>query len=148
MSEKCVHCGAKLEGRWERLTPGLCRTLRKFYEAAKIDEQHSTLRTAHLQADCGFTKNEFTNFQKLRYFSLVRKTSKAGIWEMTRLGDEFLLNRLAITKAVYVFRNEVKKQGDEKGTIGELMDEWPYWLKREDYIQPAPATTFQEVLFQ
>lgn len=133
-ADNCLHCGSKLTGRWETLSQGLCRTLVKFYEA-------SNGRPVHLQKDCSFTKTEFNNFQKLKYFQLVTKTETAGVWKLTGIGLEFVKNRLEVFRQVYVFRNEVTSHSEGAVKITEAMKSEPYWLKKEDFI---PITTERE----
>src|SRR5487761_378645 len=87
----CDHCGAKLTGRWEHLSPGLIDTLLKF--ATKVKEKNANM--IHLQNDLNLTKNQYNNFQKLRYFGLVAKVKdptkrKSGYWALTRKAGNFL----------------------------------------------------------
>ena len=58
---KCRHCGANLTSIEHSLSLGLVNTLRKFAEAIK----KSRVNEAHLQDECGFSFNEYNNFQKL-----------------------------------------------------------------------------------
>ncbi len=126
---KCNCCGARLEGRWETLSPGLCRTLVKFYEQIKRFD----VDALHLQKDCGFTKNEFNNFQKLRYFGLVEKTETAGVWRITADGEVFAENRKAVPKKVFVFRNRVMEKSIERTLVENIVGEKSYWLKLADF---------------
>ncbi len=135
--ELCPTCKAKLEGRWESLNAGLCKSLIKFYEVA------GDSKSVHLQKDCAFTKTEYNNFSKLKFFSLVtNKGEKAGYWRLTSHGKKFVETSVFAPKKVFVFRNEVKAKSEESISITKALKSRPFWLKREDYAaQSAPAAT-------
>lgn len=128
--ERCPTCDAKLTGRWERLTPGLCRTLVKFYEIATARRTNEL----HLQRDCVLTKNEYTNFYKLRYFGLVSNGSEQGFYKLTPDGERFVRSEIRCVTKVFVFRNEVQEIGDETQRIAEIMAEPPYWEMKDYYV--------------
>jgi hypothetical protein len=141
---RCGACGSKLAGRWESISKGLCISLIKFYETARVKSP------VHLQKDCPLTKTEYANFQKLKYFGLVAKIEdRPGCWLLTRRGEEFVGNRICIPKKVLVFRNSVEDRSEETTSIAKAIGSRPWWLKREDFITPPPGTTEckQERLF-
>lgn len=125
----CEHCGAKITGRWESLTKGLCNTLLKFSQSVKRLGKDQI----HLQKECGLTKNEYNNFQKLGYFGLVKDSEKSGFWSLTVDGILFIRNEMSVSKKVYVFRDTVKEVSSERVFIQNILPN-PYWLTREDYI--------------
>ena len=127
----CEHCGARISGRWERLSKGLCRTLIKFWQTDR------GMEPLHLMKECGFTTNEINNFQKLRYFGLVKKTELAGYWQLTDLGKAFVFDSIGVPRSVCVFRNHVVERSDEIAPITALMQTDPYWLQRGDF-PPVP----------
>jgi hypothetical protein len=133
--QRCPYCDAKLNNRTERLTKGLCKTLIKFW--------HKSLngtRARHLLKACGFTTSEINNFQKLRYFGLVEKTSTSGVWRMTPLGEQFAMNCCDVPVYVEVYRNEVKTRSTETASITAILQTEPYWLQRQDYVMSASSS--------
>jgi hypothetical protein len=137
----CEHCGAKLNGRWESLSAGLANTLIKFYGVVVAKNRNSV----HLQKEVGFTKNEYNNFQKLKYFGLVVPVEeKAGFWLITHRGGLFIHNEMPVNKKVYVFRNRILERSGETIFIKQAVKTDPYWLQKDDFIYGAPE---QEGLF-
>lgn len=128
MKEKCPHCGASLKSFWHTLTPGLVATLRKFIEAVKS----KGMNKIHLQKDMSLSKNEYNNFQKLRYFGLVAKCKdEKGSYLITRNGGSFLRNKLAMPKKIQTFRNKIVAKLDVYVKISDFYkgrDE-EYWEK-------------------
>ena len=86
----CPHCDAKLKARWETITKGQLNMLAKFREAITDKNENSI----HLQSDVNFSKNEYANFQKLRYSGLVAKCEKSAYWLLTKRGAAFLRNEI------------------------------------------------------
>lgn len=126
----CECCGQKIRGRWESLSKGLVRDLIKLY--SKVVETQKN--EVHLQRDLDLTKNQYNNFQKLRYFGLsVKVKEKPGYWLLTRRGADFLTKGEKISKKVYVSNNQITEHSVEK--IGAIdMVGYPMWLKKEDYV--------------
>jgi predicted transcriptional regulator len=81
-----------------------------------------------VQKDLSLTKNDYNNFQKLRYHGLVAKVkAKAGYWLITKRGGQFLRNEIAIPAGVKTFRNHVEEDGHTKETvrITDFKDRYP-----------------------
>ena len=119
---KCPHCSAPMEGRWERLTPGLVKTLVKFKQAVIYAGQNS-LSPNNMP---NLSHSEKANFQKLRFHALVAKVKvegrhAEGLWLLTHRGSQFLLGNLAVPRRVFVFRNEVKEHDQDVVTVGQIM---------------------------
>lgn len=130
---KCTACGSVLQGRWETLSPGLCRTLVKI--VAAVDRTGTN--AVHLQHDVDLSKNEFANAQKLRYFGLIAKVEdRSGHWLVTSRGRQFATGVISLPKKVYVFHNAVDGHSDERTSISDAIGQTPTWLKREDYRPP------------
>lgn len=142
----CDHCGSHVSFRWESITPGLCRTLIKFYAAICAKGKNEV----HLQKEVDLSKSEFTNFQKLRYFALARKVEgRSGYWFLTWQGRDFLRNQYKIRKQVRISQNRIVDRSEETVSIGEVLNTEPYWLQRDDYIIGGrpPEEIEQTVLF-
>jgi hypothetical protein len=126
----CPTCGANLKGRWEYITEGQLNSLAKFLEAVKDHDRNSI----HLQDDLDLTKNEYNNFQKLRYNGLVAHAPEKGCWLITRRGAQFLRNELDLPKGVLIFRNRIQKYHSTRVTLSDILaSDDPYWLQKEDY---------------
>lgn len=134
MSETCAHCGAKLDGRWEKLTPGIVRNLVKLWVRVVDTGQNSV----HLQRDLELDKNEYNNFQKLRYFALIAKDRKLrGHWLVTRRGAEFIHGKARVHQKVLIFRNHIKERSTETVGIFDVLKCDQYWPSKEDFITPV-----------
>jgi len=109
----CENCGAKKIAYWHSLTPGLVNTFKKFVDTVK----QKGINNVHLQTDMELSKNEYNNFQKLRYWGLVhhakKNNVKSGCWLVTRNGGSFLRGEMAMSKKIKTFRNEIEEKSDE-----------------------------------
>jgi hypothetical protein len=127
----CECCGAKLTGRWERLSKGLVSSLLKFRNAV-ISHQRNKI---HLAEDMDLTKNEYNNFQKLRYHGMIAHCPDAsGYWLLTRRGNLFCKAEIEVAKRVYIFRNRIKEKSTELIGITDVMkSNEKYWDKYDDF---------------
>jgi hypothetical protein len=132
---KCPTCGSNTTGRWERLTPGIVRSLIKMWQVV-----HSTNKNSvHLQQQCDFSKNEYNNFQKLRYFGLVRPTGARGRWLITRRGGHFIHGRAKVNAKLLIFQNGIKDRSSETVDIYQVLKQLgPTWPRREDFFAELP----------
>jgi len=136
-NRKCPHCNASMIVHKERVSKGLVRSLIKLKQAVlKLDRNK-----IHLD-EIGMNQKEYNNFQKLRYHGLVAKfvdpdTKKnvSGYWLLTRRGNQFLKNTLAVPGAVYTFRNKIIDKDVIKFTIAEILEnnDVPTWDERLDF---------------
>ncbi len=118
----CPHCGAAMKEWKHTLTPGLVDVLVLFIGAIKAKGDNKI----HLQTDITLDKNQYNNFQKLRYFGLVAKVKNdegvhlAGYWLITRLGGEFLRREKAIPRWIKTFRNTIEEKSEELIFINDI----------------------------
>lgn len=146
MADCCNICGAKLTGRWERLTPGICRTLVKIWKHVVATRTNSV----HLQRDLELDKNQYANTQKLRYFGLIAQVKDSpGSWLITRRGGLFLHGKTKVNRRLLIFRNHIKERSDETIDILEAMScDTPTWPSAEWFITPEPVSrVVQQELF-
>jgi hypothetical protein len=145
LTQTCASCGARLSGRWERLTPGIVRSLVKMWRVVIETNQNRV----HLQRQCDFTKNEYNNFQKLRYFGLVaRCPGETGHWLITRRGGNFIHCRETVNTKLLIFRNHIKERSAERvGILDVLKQSGPTWPQRADYFAEPVETVEQGGLF-
>lgn len=119
----CPQCGAKMNKYWHNLTRGLVDSFIKFSLAVRSKNANSV----HLQTDVQLTKNQYNNFQKLRFFGLVAKVKdkngnrKAGYWLVTKNGGAFLRGELAMPRRVRTFRNKIIDKDENLVYIKEVM---------------------------
>ena len=116
----CPCCASSLEGRWEGISKGLVNSLIQFREAV-LEKQENCV---HLQKDVHLTKNQYNNFQKLRYHGLVAhakdKITKeyiTGYWLLTRRGNLFIKNKIELSKEVLIFRKAKIIAGSTKQLV-------------------------------
>ncbi len=129
----CKHCGQRVRARWESLSKGLVFSLEKLGKRVAETQRNKV----HLQNDLSLTKNEYNNFQKLRYFGLaVKVENKAGYWLLTKRGLNFLSDEERVPKQVKVVDNRVVAYSGKTISIRNYYKDFetPYWLKKEDYI--------------
>lgn len=108
--------------RRESLTKGLATSLLIFARSY-------TGKPLKLQ-DVPLTKNQYSNFQKLRYFELVDNPD-TGMWTITDKGWYFLHGG-PVSKHVTVDMNQTVGFSDTKVTIDTLTG--AYYQKRHDYL--------------
>lgn len=135
----CPCCGAKLTGRWENISKGLSKNLIRFREQVLLKGKNKV----HLMKDLNLTHSEYTNFQKLRFHGLIAhyknpitKEEETGYWLLTKRGNLFCKNEIAIPKKVLIFRNKIQSKGDKFVNISDIFaqkDSEPYWYQKEDY---------------
>lgn len=125
----CPCCASKLVRYRHSLNVALLTGLRALADAG--GEQNLK--------ELGLTRNQWDNFQKLRYWGLVEQVEvdgihKRGVWRMTRRGYDWLAGDLKLPKTAITFRGKtVAMDGDRVSPddICELYD------KREDYARDA-----------
>lgn len=131
--ERCPHCGANLQARWEPLNPGLVRCLLKAIEAVYRKGENRF----HWHKDIRLTNNESHNFQKLRFHGLIahadEENPKSGYWLITKRGGAFLRGEIAVPKKVLIFRNKVQDHSSELIHIKELKHKLPEFPSYEQY---------------
>lgn len=126
----CTHCGAPTVEYKHSLSTGLARCLRAIFEAGNF---------AHV-GDLPLSYNDRCNFQKLRYWDLVRYAddpsgSKAGgWWALTPLGQGFVAGVYTAPKSVWTYRGSRVRYEGEQGTFATIQG--PY-KTRPEYAQEA-----------
>jgi hypothetical protein len=130
----CPHCGAKMYQYWHKLTPILVRALISFRKAV-INHDRNMI---HVPDEVTLSKQEYNNFQKLRFHALVAKYKeggdhKAGYWLLTHRGNQFLNGEIQVPYAVLTYRNQVIGHGGDLVTVGEVMKEELYVQTKKDF---------------
>ena len=111
MSDKlCEHCGAKTVKYKHTFSKALAIGLYKLYQSGA---------TAINLKNLGLTRNQWDNFQKLRYWGLVAQARRPdgtrlnGEWIVTPEGVEFIERGTGIKKSVWTYRGDVTEfEGD------------------------------------
>jgi hypothetical protein len=67
--------------------------------------------------------HKINDFQKLHYWYLIKRV-KAGQWEITPSGVQFLKGVRSLPKIVWVFNNQHVDHSEERVSIGQLDDRW------------------------
>lgn len=132
--KKCPCCGASMVPNRQGLTKGLVNILIKF-RRAMLESENPEKNRIHVRTEVGFTKNEYNNFQKLRYFGLVAKCRKesgerdSGYWLLTRNGNRFVKGEIKMPKYVLTFRNKIIEKSEERIDILDAIqsEEYPYF---------------------
>lgn len=122
MENNCPHCGASMKRWWHTLTPVLVECLIDI--RAKVVEKNEN--KVHLQKDLFLTKNEYNNFQKLRYHALVAKYKENGVhvpgyWLVTKRGADFLNGVIKVPMKVASYRNRVVAKSEDLVSITDII---------------------------
>ena len=149
--KKCPCCGANMIPNKQGLTKGLVNILIKF-KRAMLESQSPEFNKLHAQRDVNFTKNEYNNFQKLRYFGLVAKCKdkngvrESGYWLLTRNGNKFCKGEITMPKFVITFRNTILEKSDERIDVKKAIksEEYPYF--QTDFQHPLVDISDMAVL--
>ena len=143
-NEKCPHCGANMKIWKHNLSMGLVKTFRQFGLAVKTKGKNDI----DLQEEIELTKNQYNNFQKLRYFGLVHHVKdqdgnrKAGRWLITRNGWAFLRGDVQMPEYVKTFRNEIW----ERAEVGKFVFEFDPFYTKEYFQKEFDFDIFQQRL--
>lgn len=129
----CPHCGQAISAHKHGLSANMIRIMRK---AAYADFVMGG-GEFHLQQDLNLTKNEYANFQKLKYWGLVFKGSKSGYWRISSHGKGFLANEIRMPKWVRTFNNRVVEQSDRLISVVDCGFTALRYKRREDYARDA-----------
>ena len=125
---RCHNCGAKMVTYKHTMSVPLIQGL---YKLAKAGGGPINLKQLAL------TRNQWDNFQKLRYWGLVARsfhsdgTRRAGVWELTDQGSLFLAGVINVRKSVRTYRGEFKKWEGGRTTVQRVYEGY---RKREDYV--------------
>lgn len=125
--EKCPVCRESMKAYWHTLTPGLVKALGKFYGAVVA----KGVNDVHVDEDMNgtqfeLTKNERSNWTKLRYHALVVKVKDEngqhvqGHWLLSRRGKQFLTEGLEVPKRVKTFRNVVVDHDEQLVSLKDV----------------------------
>ena len=131
-AKRCPHCGAKMEEYVHRLTPALVTSLRVLEKAGGGPIK---LR------DLGLTHSQWDNFQKLRYFELVRKVlnedgkRRGGFWVMTMRGRAFLNGSVSVFPRVWTYRGERVRYEGVPIRVTDVTG--PHYQQRDDWAAEA-----------
>jgi DNA-directed RNA polymerase subunit RPC12/RpoP len=100
---RCPHCGAKIVRYKHRMNRNLLVALHRLWRFAG--------RSPVNIKELNLTRNQWDNFQKLRYWDLVAKSAHRGEWFVTWKGYRFLTNSgLRIPLWVQTYRGETVTQ--------------------------------------
>jgi hypothetical protein len=132
--EICECCGAKIYRYWHKLNKPLCQALLKFFETGREKKV----------SDLGLSHSQICNFQKLKYWGLIKK-STGKLWKITHDGTMFCLGQLSIADRVQTFRDRPVKYSEKLIDIaGILPDEY---RKLQDYLADREVGIEQARLF-
>ena len=125
-NKTCECCGAKIVEYKHVLNVGLVNAL---FELSKY--KYPTPLT-----DLDITRNQWTNFQKLRYWGLVAKEvhvdgTGTGNWYVTAGGRAFIDNQLPCNKNVWTFRGNFQRFGSDTVYFRDIFD--PHYRNRKEY---------------
>ena len=135
-TEICECCGAKMVKYWHTLNKPLCSALCKLYVENKPVNIADT-----------FTHNQTCNFQKLKYYSFVRKSTESGKWEITERGKDFCEKKIKVQMRVQTYRGKVTDMTGTPVYIDEIMKET--YDKIGEYVKTRVGKSgIQPSLFQ
>lgn len=118
MAKKTCHeCGASMVEYRHSLSSILVQVLEKLHQyggAANLKE-------------LGLDRNEWDNFQKLRYWDLVDKLHMSGkrvqgSWFITQRGKEFLLGNLKVNLVAITYRGKTVRFEGKEVIFSQILD--------------------------
>ncbi len=101
----CEHCQAKMVEYKHSFSKALATGLWRLYCAGG----------AVNIKDLGLTRNQWDNFQKLRYWGLVAQsyresgTRMNGYWHITEAGTAFIEQGAGVSKSVWTYRGQTQR---------------------------------------
>jgi len=129
---RCHHCSAKMVKYTHILNKQMISSLVLLAKAGG----RANLR------DLGLGRVKFQNFQKMRYFGLVRYgyhedgTRAGGVWEVTDRGYRFLAGEIKIRKRVKSYRGKFSES--VKGECVSMRTlKFARWRHQKDYARDA-----------
>jgi len=128
-NNRCKFCGAQVKEWWHALTPGLVEILFRF--AAGVNKK--SRNEINLQLDITLDKNQYNNFQKLRFFKLVERVGKEGLWKLTPRGAQFLCGDVNIPYRVLTFRGAPITYSPDMVNIMDYLGELPVFERQFSY---------------
>jgi len=146
-SKKCECCGQISTVFTHCLNSPMVGSLKRLVDAY---EEHR--RPIHLQKDIILTKNQYTNFYKLRHFGLVHNDNiGGGCYVPTFRGIEFIYGRTHAPKRVKTLNNVLVPPSSELWS-GEKYEtcfvqdiDVDCYKKPEDYKQEKRITLFDSI---
>lgn len=120
----CDHCGAKIVEYPHTLNKGLMRALYKVYRSGGGPINLKNVLPS-------LTRNEWDNFQKLKYWNLVEQvivdgSRKKGVWLITELGKKFVTGNISLPNKVWTFRGEIVKYEGSNIFIQDITDGYKF----------------------
>jgi hypothetical protein len=130
--ETCPTCGAKTVEYHHTLNAPLAQGL---FRLAQAD---GPINLKYL----GLSRNQWDNFQKLRYWSLAEQVAvdgkrKKGVWAITALGRNFVDGTARLPKRVWTYRGEFVRFED--GPLVAISDLVDTYQEREVWAAEAEA---------
>lgn len=126
----CECCGAKMVEYKHILNKGLVSAL---YELGRYREPVAL-------TELEITRNQWTNFQKLRYWGLVEKKrtmtgAGTGCWFVTSIGRDFINGSIAIPQIAWSFRGESIRLEGRNILFSDIYT--PEYRQRIDYARDS-----------
>jgi len=142
--ERCKCCGASMKSFYHTLSPGIVSGLIRAIQFVHTNKKNQF----HLQKDLtNLTKNEYNNFQKLRFHGLIAHVpNKSGYWLITKRGGQFLRGEIAIPDQVQTFRNNVIGHSEGRIHINQLKNKVPDFQKEFAYEYEQVELPIQSTL--
>lgn len=93
----------------------------------------------------GLTRNQWDNFQKLRYFGLVRRcvhadgSRRRGWWRISDLGRRFLAGEIAVFPVAVTYRGDVERWEGTPMTVEAVIGQDERYRQAQDYADDAES---------
>ena len=128
----CQHCGASMNEHKHSISKSMVIGL------DRLRKRGGLLNIKEL----GLTRNQWDNFQKLRYFGLTEQVpneegkTKQGVWRITQEGLDFLDGKRPVPKSAWSYRGKfVRFEGNPIFPT----DADPDYKYREQYAEDSKA---------
>lgn len=132
MKKTCEYCGAKMVEYKHGLSKGLMRVLYRVILLCGGVVNEFEIK------DVALSYNQRCNFQKLRYWGLIKKIGdfdgKGGTWALTSKGLSFACGELFLPKFARTYRGELVAQEGESIKVEDITGGWKF---RPEYADDA-----------
>jgi hypothetical protein len=84
--------------------------------------------------ELGLTRNEWDNFQKLRYWQFVEQCEAAGVWRTTYAGRAWAKNQMTAAKYAWTYRGVLIGYEGDKVCVTQVCRDMPFYQQIKDFI--------------
>lgn len=145
-TEECGHCGHVVTAFTHNLNKPLINLFIRF-----VEEYLRNPRPINVNQEIQATHTQLCNWQKLRYFDLIKEVDGQGLWVPTSIGIDFYYGEITMLTPVATINAEVIPDDHEAWETHTRDRQWKtireieetHYKKRPEYqAEKSPQQTF------